>query len=382
MAARKRKLFQKKLIYDALSFMQRGKGGARVVMFVAPVGEILSFAAVAQLSPNKPGPQRERKEARVLAIAKFLAANKANIIPTAVILAFDEGTAVFDGSASKRVGSLEIRLGKSHVATIVDGQHRLIGIDAADPKMEVAVVALLDTDEVERAFQFLVINNKSSKVPTTHIKALLAKMKDSGLADRLKSARLAFDVEGINDVDLVNSDRDSPFYKSIDWTTTPVNSRIVPATAIEASLDYIGGLGVPEYEDRDIRRSVFLAIWRKIHEQWNPLWKKDSRLLSKVGIVCLTRFITDLITSWADNDELKIEVTNLADIADQTKKIIEPMDPRFWTTPWSEKAQGGFDTNQGRERVLLAITQLFRNGRRNSPWYTDIEIINRSAAKG
>ena len=118
-----------------------------------------------------------------------------------------------------------------------------------------------------------------------------------------------------------------------------------------------------------------------IKEEWPKLWVKDSRLISKIGVICLTRFIADLITNWADSDELNIEVTDLEQIEDQTRKIIKYIDPKFWTTPWAEKAQGGFDTNQGRDRVMAAITQLYRNGRRDNPWYTDIDIIDRSSAK-
>jgi len=371
--------------YRAFSFRQRTTSGPELVMFHAAVKEIREWAAVAELGPNTRGPQREQKEARVQAIAKFLDADDKNTIPSALILAFAEGKASFTASAStnkaETLGILSINLGTSHAATIVDGQHRLFGIDSYDPEMQVAVVALLDADLVERAFQFLVINNKSSKVAATHTKALLAKMKGTPLAERLKGARLAFDVEGIKDVDLINSDLDSPFYQTIDWSTTPAKSRMVQATSIEISLDYIGGLGIPEYADRDICRSVFLVLWKAVKNEWPSLWIKKSRLVSKVGLICLTRFIADRITSWADNDDLDIEVTDLEQIEYQTQKIIKYMDPRFWTTPWAEKAQGGFDTNQGRERVMSAITQLYRNGRRDIAWYTDIDIIERSAAK-
>lgn len=351
------------------------------MMFVAPVKEILEFSDVDQLSPTTLGPQREQKEARVQAIAKFIAVDNQNTIPTAVILAFRQGAASFKASNATKVGFLAVKAGTKKIATIVDGQHRLFGINAVDPSMEVAVVGLLDADEVECAFQFLVVNNKASRVPATHTKALLAKMKGSALANRLKNARLAFDVEGIKDVDLANSDPDSPFFKTIDWTTTPVADRMVQATAIELSLDYLQGLGMPEYDDRDVRRSVFLTMWKTIKAEWKPLWKKDCRLVSKVGIVCLTRFIADRITNWADNDELHIEVTDLDEIETQTRKIIQYMDQRFWSTPWAEKAQGGFDTAQGRERVVQAITQLYRNGKRQIAWYSDIDIIDRSIAK-
>jgi DGQHR domain-containing protein len=369
----------KPFTYDAFGFKQRNAHGPQLVVFVAPVNEILKFSSVDELSPSKPGPQREKKDARVQAIAKFLA-DKSNTIPTAVILAFRSQRARFKSNTQSNSGVLEISSSEPKAATVVDGQHRLYGIDAAIPTMEVAVVALLDADEVEQAFQFLVINNKASKVPATHTKALLAKMKDTPLADRLKSARLAFDVEGVKDVDLVNSDPESPFRNSINWTTTPKPNRIVQATAIEASLEYLGGLGVPEYADRDTRRSVFLAIWKTIKAEWKSFWKKDSRLISKVGIVCMTRFVIDLITTWADNDELNIEIANLGDIEDQTRKILKFMNPRFWETPWAEKAPGGFDTNQGRDRIVDAIQQLYRNGRKENPWYTDIEVIDQVQA--
>jgi DGQHR domain-containing protein len=381
MAAKKRSVRAAARVYQALRLRQRGTSAPELVLFVAPVKDILSFAKVNELSPSTRGPQREHKEARVQAIARFLAADKTNTIPTAVVLAFGSGSATFKSVSSKNVGLLRIKADDETAATIVDGQHRLTGINETDPDMEVAVVALLDANEVERAFQFLVINNKASKVPASHTKALLAKYKDTSLASRLRSARLAFDVDGIKDVDLVNSDKDSPFFKTIDWTTTPKGSRMVQATAIELSLDYLGGLGVPEYEDRDVRRSVFLTIWKTIRSDWKTLWKKECRLISKVGIVCLTRFIADRITNWADSDELNIEVTDLGEIETQTRKIIQYMDQKFWTTPWAEKAQGGFDTNQGRERIVQAITQLYRNGKRQISWYTDIEIIDRSLAK-
>lgn len=367
--------------FECLCFQQRGKGAPVLVMFVAPVKEILSFAEIGELSPNTRGPQREQREARVQAIKKFIEANKTNTIPTAIVLAFKAGRAEFKRQLSTKSGFLRIKSGVGFAATIVDGQHRLHGVAMADPNIEVAVVAILDADEIERAFQFLVINNKASKVAATHTKALLARLKETPLAERLKGARLAFDSEGINDIDLVNSDVESPFYNSLDWTTTPKERRLVQVTAVELSLDYLGGLGIAEYEDRDVRRSVFLTMWKTVRSQWESLWKKESRLVSKIGIICLTRFVSDLITTWADNDELDIEVTDLEDVEKQTRKIIQYMDAGFWSTPWAEKAQGGFDTAQGRDRVYGALTQLYRNGKNGLPWYTDIDIIDRTEAK-
>ena len=367
---------QKNVEFRAFKFRQRDHLAPEIVVFCAPVGQIREFAAVEGLTPTTNGSQREQKPAKVLAIKKFLDADPKNTIPTAIILAFVPGGAKFQ---TKNGGTLSISWGASHAATIVDGQHRLFGIASYDPKMEVAVVGLLEADSVERAFQFLVINNKSTKVPATHTKAILAKMKATGLAKRLKGARLSFDAEGIKDVDLVNSDPDSPFYNSIDWTTTPSAKRLVQATAIELSLTYMSGLQLAELEDRDTRRSVFLTVWKTIKSTWPKLWKKDSRLLSKVGIFCLTRFIIDRISQWSDNEVLDIDITDLEVIEHQTKTILNYMDQRFWLAPWAEKSSGGFDTNQGKDRVLAALTQLYRNGRKDLDWYTDIDIVDSAA---
>lgn len=357
----------------AFKFRQRMDKGPELVIFHASVGNLLKFATVNQLSPHSRGPQRQSKEARVVAVKKFLDADPKNTIPTAVILAFSAGSATFQDGESE---ILTIDFSNGFIAEIVDGQHRVYGMNLFDPDIEIPVIGLLDADEEECAFQFLVINNKSSKVPATHVKALLAKMQETCLPQRLRGAKLAFDVGGIKDVDLVNSDPDSPFYESIDWSTTPENKRLVQATAIELSLAYLSGLQVPEFEDRDVRRSVFLTIWRTVKAKWPKLWEKDSRLVSKVGIFCLTRFIADLISQWADNDELNIVITDLEAIHSQTEKILGYMDAKFWTTPWAERASGGFDTNQGRDRVLKALTQLYRNGRREVEWYSDIDIID------
>lgn len=369
--------------YEALKFSQHGNSAPALVVFHAPVGEVLSWAEIGELgvtpkSAKKTGPQREQKKAKVKAIKKFLAADKRNIIPTAVIIAFSEGAAVFRNKRDG-LGSLTITTGEKATANIVDGQHRLYGIREFSADAEIALVGLLDADHVEKAFQFLVINNKSSRVPATHTKALLARMQGTQLATRLRAARMSFEAEGIKDVDLVNGDKDGPFYQTIDWTTTPKDKRMVQATAIEVSLDYLGKLGIPEFDDRDVRRSVFLTIWKTVQSRWKDLWVPRSRLVSKVGIVCLTRFIADMIAKWADNEELEIEITDLDEISSQTKKIISLMNTRFWTASWAEGAQGGFDTNQGRERVIRALTQLYRNGKNKDEWYTDIDIIDRTS---
>ncbi len=365
--------------YECFQFRQRQSPAPTLVFMCAPVSQVLEWASVEELGPDTAGHQRAKREAKVEAIDKFFRADSRNIIPTPIIVAFAEGKAVFEPHGKKgsgvTFGTLKVDQEKTSAA-VVDGQHRLYGTEQFDKRALVPLVGLLDADKVEKAFQFLIVNNKATKVPTTHAKSLLAKMVATDLVSRLKGANVALDVEGVKDVDIVNTDPDSPFFQSIDWSTTPAASRMIQATAIEQSLDYIAGLGVAALEDRDVRRAVFLTAWKTIKTRWDKYWHPSTTLTGKVGIICLTRFVFDLIVAWADNEDLKIDVTDLDEVAKQTEKVIGLMNPAFWRADWAQNAQGGFDTNQGRERVYQALKQLYRNGKDQNPWYADIDIID------
>lgn len=364
--------------YTALLLVQRPEPAPKLILFHASVKEVLAWGTVEWLTPKSKGPQREQRETKVKAIRDFLEVDDQNTVPTGVVVAFAEGAAKVSKRADSDAVKLTIKPTGTAIASIVDGQHRLYGMNEYDSDIRVPVLGILDADSVERAFQFLVINNKATKVPPRHTKALLAEMSNTDLPERLASAKVAFDAEGISDVDLVNTDKESPFFNSIEWTTTPKDKRIIQATAIEMSLDYLAGLQVPDLADRDDRRAVFLAIWTTIKAEWPKLWVRDSRLISKVGIFCLTRFVVDRLTSWSDSDDLEINITDLSQVKKLTKRLIRHMDTLFWTHRWADKAKGGFDTSQGRERVYSAIVQLYRNGKNNQPWFTNIDIINKS----
>lgn len=371
---------QKLFTYPAMSFVQRGKKAPSIILFHAPVGEVLKWAAPVELGPEGKGPQRAKRPAKIDAIRKFLTSDERNTIPTAVVLAFRSRNAEFAASKGAHIGTVRV-LAKKNSASIVDGQHRLDGMFAFDPNVQVAIVGLLGVDAVEEAFQFLVINNKATKVPTVHVKSLLAKMHSTALARRLAGAKMALDVAGVRDVDILNLDKDSPFFQSVAWPSTTKSKQMIPATALEMSLEYMGSLAVPEYEDRDVRRSVFMAIWRSVRARWPDLWRPKMRLVSKVGIICLTRFTVEKMVAWADNDHIEISLGDLDDVEEQTRKILSYMDGEFWTAPWAEKAQGGFDTAQGRERVYDAITMMYRNLRRRQPWSADIDILDSDATR-
>ena len=139
-----------------------------------------------------------------------------------------------EGGQSGKSGSLYDQANPK-IGVVIDGQHRLLGMKDLDPSLHVNVVALLTGDLNEAAFQFLVINNKASKVPTDHIKALLAEHQDMRLQGRLLSARLSIDNR-YEFVATADNDLESPFRNEIDWPTNRTGMHLVKPAAIETAV--------------------------------------------------------------------------------------------------------------------------------------------------
>ena len=66
--------------YPAIFSRQRLDTGPLLASFVAPAGDVSSWAEVERLSHGGSGHQRLRSEARVRAIARFLAQDERNTI--------------------------------------------------------------------------------------------------------------------------------------------------------------------------------------------------------------------------------------------------------------------------------------------------------------
>src|ERR1035441_7677866 len=180
--------------YECLVSHQRQTDGAPTfLLFHAPAGEILQWAAIKRLEEEPGAPQRRTSPAKVKAIRRFLATDARNTIPTSVILTMDyqENQLTHrEGNSSFAVLEFEWDDGVPQPGLVIDGQHRLIGVNAFDHGTQINVVAILGADDMEKAFQFLVINNKASKVSVDHIRALALHYEEGALKERLATARL------------------------------------------------------------------------------------------------------------------------------------------------------------------------------------------------
>jgi DGQHR domain-containing protein len=233
-------------------------------LFHAPVGEILEWADIKRLEEEAGAPQRRTSPAKVKAIKRFLETNPRNTIPTSVILTIDISLDLIkpvavNGPSSFGIIEFEVTPGSTKPGLVIDGQHRLLGMKDYAPTMDVNVVAILGATDMEKAFQFLVINNKASKVSMDHIRALALHYEEDALKKRLETARLTLDPN-VGYIGLVNNEEDSPFRGMVAWPLTPEANRIIVPASIEASIGLIQQQKVRDFDSEDVLLEFFYTI--------------------------------------------------------------------------------------------------------------------------
>ncbi|PYJ55958.1 MAG: hypothetical protein DME82_05760 [Verrucomicrobia bacterium] len=341
-------------------------------LFHAPVGEILQWADIKRLEEEPTSP------AKVKAIKRFLDTDRRNTIPTSVILTIDIPPdrirrVPSDGPSSFGTIEIEVTPGTTKPGLVIDGQHRLLGMNDYAPTTDVNVVAILGASDMEKAFQFLVINNKASKVSMDHIRALALHYEEAALKTRLETARLTLDPN-VGYVGLVNNEEDSPFRGMVSWPLTPEGNRIIVPASIEASIGFIQQQKVREFASEDVLLEFFYTIWRVIKNTWPDLWSANSRLLRKVGIICMTQYMTDaLIGSY---DLGRIDVSDPEQVARLVAEVLSNQERRFWQVSWTSTS---YDTKVGRALIVSSLVQIARNIRAGVPWYEDVELIDATA---
>lgn len=363
-------------VYDAIVFHQRADNqGPLLAMFTAPAGEVAQWADVDRLGPSNPqGPQREPKKSRIASIRRFFQLDPNNTIPTAIVVGLRGVT--FEGDGAIRKICFQTQDGEPHPGLIIDGQHRMRGLEAVGANTIVPIVAVVEASDLEMAFQFLVINNKSAKVPPDHLRALALNYQGDMLEERLKSARLALNAN-LASVGVLDEDPDSPFRGMVSWPNNPEGQRIVAPAAIEAMASEAKSLGFGELEDLDSLNAFLIAMWSVIRAEWPHLWVRDSKLLSKVGLTCVTKFVADTFKSWARNPRLR-ELVDPGDpekVEAVTRDVLATLDPKFFEAQW---ASTSYDTRAGRDQVSDNLVTLSFNKSNNEPWYSGLSIIDKT----
>ena len=359
--------------YPAIFSKQRDTEGAPLsACFTAPVGQIRRFTAFDHLSTTGTGHQRLKNASKVKALTRFLELDARNTIPTALIVALrlpDIDEPALDRCSVLRIPDIDPPPG-----VVIDGQHRIFGIHDFDDNLRVNVVALINPEDDEIAFQFLVINQKVTRVPTDHLKLLTLQYSESDLKERLRSARMVLHPH-TSLVGIVDDSPDSPFEKAVIWPTGETTEdtgrkNLVRPAAVEQALASISQRNLPDLRDDDPLLEFFFTLWSTAKTKWPELWHTDSRLLSKVGVVTLTSFIIEDLAPLADRGQ--VDLSDPSSIEKEVGDILDNLEPDFWTTEWTAKS---LDTSAGRRLVIDDLIQIRRNVLRGLPWSTDLSLV-------
>ncbi len=369
--------------YTGFLVRQREGATAEFLVFVAKAKDVVTWAEADNIKLGPGNVQRELVESRWRQIKKFFAANANNVIPTSVTIALDdtvERVAAIADLPDRKAYVLEpegdgltrITFGTEvkGSAFIIDGQHRLRGMSEVDGDVWVPICLFVDLPTIERAFQFVVINNKSHKVPTSNLKSLIANFEaiESPLKVRLTQASITA-PQFASAVDVLNEDPDSPFHKMVDW----VNNRhgdgvhIVPPTALENSLKAIVRAFPETRDDEGDALAVLYAIWKQVFGIYGITSANAAgfpNLMLKATIQKVSEMVVDKLRSDYDpafNTE-PVMGDNGSQAARTAQALVGGIPPEFWTQPWTLKS---LDTSAGRaliEEGIRDLKRLLRDG--------------------
>lgn len=351
----------------------------KFALFAAPAGEIERWAAIKRRTETEHGTQRALNQAKLTALSKFLQKDDRNTVPPAITITLrvdDSHLQAVDAARSLYVITLDVPENVSDnekPGLIIDGQHRLFGIKARNPTYLVNVVALLNVSDLETAFQFLVINNKVTPVNPDHIRTLALDYKEDDLAERLKTARLTLHTN-LPYVGIMDTDENSPFRGIIGLVSADgqQDQRFVPPAAIENAITIIQKKEVRELKSEDALCEFFYAIWSLLKQNaWTELWNPKSKLMTKVGIVAMTSFVTDALIAKYDFAG-DLDVSDPVKVREQVQLILQYQTPDFWKSEWTMKIS---DALAVREKIIESLTKIYRNMRTDESWKEGVDLV-------
>jgi DGQHR domain-containing protein len=366
--------------------MRNDPAAPKMLLFDAPVESMLQFCAIRRLQDEIAAPQRPESPAKVNALARFIRLDRRNVIPTAVIVSLElnQVARLLEPDAQNPL-RLEVEIDRvlsepDMPGLVIDGQHRLLGMKQADPTLRIAVVAMLGASAEESAFQFLVINNKASKVSADHVRALVGELGESennDLEQRLEKARLSL-RGNFTLVMQIDRETESPFYRLVKWPANREGQQWVVPSALEASLSYIASRNVRVFnESTDNLLEFFYTIWRTVREKWADLFIEDSKLLEKVGVICMSQYLAGSLVDLADWGQ--IDLRDPHEVRERTEELLRHQKKEFWKIPW---ASTSLDTRTGRELLVENLKQIARNIRDDIAWNTDVSLVDPATLGG
>jgi DGQHR domain-containing protein len=256
------------------------QGSWSIFCFVMNSKTLDDIAFVSRREDDKAeGYQRNLSRQRAADIARYLD-KEGGCIPNSILLNLEPG-AKYD----RKTNLLTIP-NKPKSAWVIDGQHRMFGLQQSNRTYDIVVTAFLGLEIAVQAKQFKIINSKQKGVPTSLLYDLLDLTKDGTFVQQ-RGHELAA---------LLNNEPESPFYGQIDMTGGGdgliTQTRVV--TALESLISDRGALfQYTEEEQYGILRNYFAAVKSLLPSDWG---NKKSILTKAIGFSALLIILPQVLT--------------------------------------------------------------------------------------
>jgi len=264
---------------------------------------------------------------------------------------------------------------------IIDGQHRLKGIsEYEEENIYIVVTLFLGLSKLERAFQFITINNKSHKVPTDNIKALIhnfdSVQEEENFQQRLSTASITAGKFSTI-IDVFNESNESPFYKLLDWPNNRTGEKFIKPLALETVMKtVIKYFPEMKIDSDDIIIDIIYNIWNPIKSYYhidNGNIKEFKNLFTKTVIIAISEYILSKLADQIIFSEDE-EVINKSDrINTLTSNLIYGINKDFWIQEWTYKS---LDSQGGRKIIIEDVIKIKRNIKSGRDWNDDVKLLS------
>lgn len=364
--------------YLGIRVQQRQDSSISFILLAAPASEIYNWSQADDIKLDRVNVQRSLVDSRWKQVRKFFDSYHDNIVPTSITVAFADTLAeVTDVQLiTNDIPAYHIQdLGQDNLVRItfspavressyiIDGQHRLKGMSELAYPVLVPVCLFPSLSRLERAFQFVTINNKSHKVPTDNLKALISNFSsiETDLRNRLSAATITVPKLALH-IDLVNEDPEGPFHKMVNWVNNrhPDAKLLIAPAAIENGIKAIQA-GFNETREDDADAIIVLStIWRTIFNYYDVTLanvEQFPNLIKKATIQTITQMVIEYLVSKLDPAFFTggIAGDDASEARQATERLISGIPVEFWQEDWVLKS---LDTSGGRQIIADSIRRL------------------------
>ncbi|MEE8163139.1 MAG: DGQHR domain-containing protein [Anaerolineae bacterium] len=299
---------------QALRFQQK-EGRVNLYLTVVPISQLLQQCRVDYFREDNPrGYQRPLKRARLKQVSAFIQ-HEEGILPISILLCIRQPNRaefqpetyvdkVNDGVPQPGV----LAIPQSVTLWVVDGQHRLYGLEyafnkdsverAKDYLLPVTIVEGIDSYEEMRHFH--IINTRHRGVPTDMVDHHLLRMWElEGAAILSKEGERSYlRARAAKLCDLLRNTPDSPWFQKVKVAGhKAVPNQLIGQHTMVASMESaLKDAFIKRLSDEDVGK-ILLNYWYAIRELWPTtfLEPRDYKIQKTAGVYALHMTLPDVV---------------------------------------------------------------------------------------